>query len=69
MIIKRSKEIAKAYDLRCCIFLSIPIACTLKALAGFAEIILLLEINLGYLFLPISGLTEATGLRQMCDGL
>ena len=54
---------AKAYDLRCRIFLSIPIACTLKALTCTAEVILLLEINLGYLFLPISSLTEATGLR------
>lgn len=63
MIVKRSKKIAKAYDLRYCIFLSIPIPCTLKALACTAEVILLLEINLGYLLLPISSLAEATGLR------
>ena len=59
---KTLEEITNADDLRSCILLSIPFACTLKALTSTAEVMLFLEINLSDLFFSISSLTEATSL-------
>jgi hypothetical protein len=50
------------HDVRSGVLLSIPFTCSLKTLTGTAEVILVLEINLGNLFLSIGSLAEATGL-------
>lgn len=52
----------KYIDVRSGVLLRIPFTCSLKALTGTTEVILVLEINLGNLFLSISGLAEAAGL-------
>jgi len=56
-------EISLKYvDVRSGVLLSIPFTRSLKTLTGTTEVILVLEINLGSLFLSISGLAEAAGL-------
>jgi hypothetical protein len=52
----------KHIDVRSGVLLSIPITCSLKTLTSPTEVILVLEINLGNLFLSISGLAEAASL-------
>ena len=56
-------------DSRLRILLRVPLSRSLIALACLAHIIELSEVYLADLFLPISGLAEASRLRQMSDGL